>query len=100
MRWAMGQALACVGRKDEAIREARLAADLTPVSSDAIDGPYFQVALAMVYTMVGETDAALDLLERLLTVPSGASANLLKLDPAWKPLRDLPRFKKLMEKHG
>jgi len=100
MRSALGMALACLGRKDEAVREARLAADITPVSSDAVDGPVFQEGLAIVYTMVGESDAAIDILDRLLAIPSGTSVNMLKLDPTWSPLRKLPRFQKLMEKYG
>jgi hypothetical protein len=77
------------------VREARLAADLVPISTDAVDGPGYQEALAIVYAWVGETDAALDLLEKLLVMPSGSHANLLKIDPSWKPLWSLPRFKKL-----
>ena len=98
MRSALGLTLACLGRKDEAMREARLATDLSPLSSDAIDGPQFLETLAEVYVMVGEYDAALDLLEKLLSIPSGTSGSLLKLDPVWSPLRKLPRFQRLVEK--
>jgi serine/threonine-protein kinase len=100
MRLSLGKAFACLGRKDEAVREARLAADITPVSNDAIDGPFYQEGLAQVYAMVGETDAALDLLEKNLSFPSGTSVHMLKLDPVWKPLWNLPRFQKLMEKYS
>jgi hypothetical protein len=93
-------ALACLGRKDEAVREARLAADMIPITSDAIDGPRYLQELAAVYATVGESDAALDLLDRLLAMPGGASVNLLKIDPIWAPLRKHPRFQKLMEKYG
>jgi serine/threonine-protein kinase len=47
--------------------------------------------------MVGEFDAAIDQLELLLSIPSTLSVPLLRLDPAWDPLRDHPRFKKLLE---
>jgi TolB-like protein/Flp pilus assembly protein TadD len=100
MRSAHGMALACLGRKDEAVREARLAADMIPITSDAIDGPRYLQELAAVYATVGESDAALDLLDRLLAMPGGASVNLLKIDPIWAPLRKHPRFQKLMEKYG
>jgi eukaryotic-like serine/threonine-protein kinase len=100
MRSALGLALACLGRKDEAVREARLAADILPVSSDALDGPVQLQSLAMTNVMVGDYDAALDLLDKLLSFPSGTSVHMLKLDPSWAPLWKLPRFKKLMEKYG
>jgi len=47
--------------------------------------------------MVGEFDAAIDLLEYLLDRPGMMSIPLLRLDPAWEPLRNHPRFKKLIK---
>jgi len=46
--------------------------------------------------MVGEYDKAVDELEFLLSIPSELSITLLRLDPAWAPLRDHPRFKGLL----
>ena len=54
-------------------------------------------ALAKIYVMVGEYDAAIDQLEFLLSIPDDTSIPLFRLDPAWDPLRDHPRFKKLVE---
>jgi hypothetical protein len=48
--------------------------------------------------MVGEYDEAFDLIEHLLSIPGDISIPLLKTDPAWAPLRSLPRFQKLTEK--
>jgi len=97
MRSALGKALACLGRKEEAVREARLAADIITVTSDALDGPDYLESLALVHAMVGDSDAAIDLLERLLAMPSATSVNALKLDPVWAPLRGHPRFQRLIE---
>jgi hypothetical protein len=47
--------------------------------------------------MVGEFDLAVDQIEYLLSIPGGLSIPLLQLDPAWAPLREHPRFKKLVE---
>jgi hypothetical protein len=47
--------------------------------------------------MVGEFDAAIDRLEFLLSIPGQLSIPLLRLDPAWNPLRNHPRFQKLIE---
>ncbi|MBI3449731.1 MAG: hypothetical protein HY049_12550 [Acidobacteria bacterium] len=98
MRSALGLALACLGRKDEAVREAKLAMDIAPISSDAVDGPRYLESLAQVYVMVGDNDAALDLLGRLLSMPGGSAANRLKLDRVWAPLWSLPRFQKMTGK--
>ncbi len=53
--------------------------------------------VARIYVMVGEFDAAIDQLEFLLSSPGEMSIPLLRLDPAWDPLRNHPRFKKLVE---
>jgi len=45
--------------------------------------------------MVGDYDAAMDLVKELLETPSILSVKLLMLDPAWKPLWSLPGFKKI-----
>ena len=55
--------------------------------------------LARIYTMVGEYDAAIDQLESLLAIPSNTTVPLLRLDPAWDPLREHPRFQALLAKY-
>jgi TolB-like protein/tRNA A-37 threonylcarbamoyl transferase component Bud32/Tfp pilus assembly protein PilF len=100
MRSGLALALACLGRKDEAVREAKLAADMVPVSADAIDGPFFQESLARVYVTVGELDAACDILEKLLTYPSGTYVSGLKIDPELASLWKFPRFQKLVAKYS
>jgi len=99
-RSILGSVYAGLGRKADAIREARKAVELLPVSKDALDGVGPVWSLAMVYTMVGEHDAAIDQLEYLLSIPSDRSTWHLRLDPRWDPLRDNPRFQALLEKYG
>ena len=94
---ALGIAYAGLGRKEDAIREGKLAVELLPVAREAWRGLFKVEALAKIYVMVGESDAAIDQLEFLLSVPGEMSIHLLRLDPAWNPLRDHPRFKKLVE---
>jgi hypothetical protein len=47
--------------------------------------------------MVGEFDAAIDQIEFLLSISRSLSIPLLRLEPVWAPLREHPRFKKLLE---
>ena len=94
---SLGIAYAGLGRKEDAIREGKLAVEILPVTKDAWRGTHRVQDLACIYVMVGEHDAAIDQLEFLLSIPSEVTIPLLRLDPAWGPLRDLPRFKKLME---
>jgi hypothetical protein len=70
-----------------------------PVSRDAYSGPSYLGYLAQLFVRVGENDQALDTLRQLLAMPSSGvaiSPALLKLDPVWDPLRNDPRFEKLI----
>ncbi len=96
IRSALGLVYAGLGRKQDAIREGKRAVELYPVSKDAFVGPERVLALARIYVMVGEYEAALDQIEYLLSIPSTLSVPLLRLDPMWDPLRDHPRFRKLV----
>ena len=51
---------------------------------------------AEAYVLAGEYDAALEQLEAI--TPNPVTPSLLQADPIWDPLRQLPRFKKLLEK--
>ena len=73
---------------------------LMPVSKDALKGTSLLNSLAIVYTMTGDYDKAIDLLEYLLENPSMLQAAVLRLHPQWDPLRDNPRFRALLEKYG
>src|SRR5262245_16357327 len=95
-----GVILAALGRKQEAIAEGKHAVELLPESKDAFDGPQVTTTLAQIYASTGETDEALRLLDHLLTVPNGLTVPVLKLDPAWDPLREDPRFQALIDKYA
>jgi serine/threonine-protein kinase len=96
----LGIAYAGLGRKQEAIREAKLGVALVPISKEALLGAMRCVDLARVYAMVGEHDAALDQLEYLISIPGELGVGALRLDPAWAPLRAHPRFQALIRKHS
>ena len=96
----LGMILAGLGEKEEAIAEGKRAVELLPESQDALDGPKTTVALAQIYTWTGETDQALQLLERSLSTPSGITISSLRLDPMWDPLRNDSRFQALIDRHA
>ena len=95
-----GLILAALGQKQEAIAEGKRAVELLPESQDALDGPQATVTLAQIYACTGEFDEAFRLLDHLFSVPSNLTVPMLKLDPAWDPLRQDPRFQALIEKNG
>jgi len=76
----------------------RLAAEFQgAIRDDAVDGPGIEAAVAVARAQLGETDAAIAILQRLLLTYGEESLTraLLRLDPLWDPLRSDPRFQKL-----
>ena len=99
----LGLLYAFMERKDEAIREGRRAVELKPESADAYDGAIMNSILALIYARCGEKDLAFPLLERLLQTPGAVDSvdysitvNDLKFRWEWDPIRNDPRFQKLV----
>jgi serine/threonine-protein kinase len=97
---ARGLALAGLGRRDDALDEARWLQQSVFYRADAYFRSSLAVDRALILAQAGEADGALDEIERLLAGPSRFSVHLLRLDPRWDPIRDHPRFKALVAKYG
>jgi len=92
----LAQVDAGLGRKELAIQEAQHAVDLMPLSKDVYDGALVLEGLAQVYTWSNEPDRAIELLQKLATMPSYVNYARTKLYPIWNPLRGDPRFQKIV----
>jgi serine/threonine protein kinase len=94
---ALGIVDAALGRKGDAIEEARRAVELQPISQDAMDGPSYLFSLAVVYAQTDQPDRAFEQLDILARIPSRwTSYGLFKFEPAFDPLRKDARFAKLL----
>ena len=89
-----------LGRKEEAIHEARQAVELLPIAKDSLNGPIMVANLALVYAWTGERDLALEQLEKVATLPASwhdvVTYGDLLLNPCWDDLRGDPRFDKIV----
>jgi len=85
-----------LGRKEEAIREGRRGIELLPVEKDLPHGMDLIKYLAMIAAWVGDKDLACEQLAIALSGPSSLTYGELKLMPWWDPLRDDPRFEKIV----
>jgi tetratricopeptide (TPR) repeat protein len=85
-----------LGRKEEAIREARHAVDLRPIAKDSLQGPEIATVLAVVYAWTGERDRALEQLEIVAKIPAGPTYGDLRFNPRWDDLRGDSRFDKIV----
>jgi len=93
---ALAFARAGLGERPEALEAAEEARRLYPMERDHAGGRDGLTELARLYARLGETDRALELIERLLAEPSPLSAHLLRLEPDWDGLRGDPRFQALL----
>jgi len=100
LRLSLGINYAGTGEKDKALSENQKGIELfVYVDKDAIN--YAQKKyLAEIYTLAGDYDNALKQIDFLLSNPSGFSNNILKLDPLYDPLRNLPRYKEIIKKYS
>jgi tetratricopeptide (TPR) repeat protein len=92
----LGLIYAGLGRKEEAVREGRRALELTPVAKNAADGPGVLYFFAVICAWTGERDLAIEQLETLAKIPGGANYGELRLDPMFDPLKNDPRFEKIV----
>jgi tetratricopeptide (TPR) repeat protein len=101
----LGLLYAYMRRKEDAIREGRLAVEMEPESKNAFHGAVQSGNLALIYALTGESDRAITLIERLLSTPGPVQAlnfiqNItlaeLRLRWEWDSLRHNPRFQKIL----
>jgi hypothetical protein len=94
---AIAYADLALGRKEESIQEGRRAMEMRPISEDAVDGPAIAADLAVIYAWAGHLDIAFEELNEFIKTP-GLNLNYgdLKNYPDWDPLRNDPRFDKLL----
>ena len=97
-----------LGDKAAALALAQKATAANPLEKDALDGSGALENLARVLAQAGEPDRAITAIQKVLSIPSTGAFTagfpltpaLLRLDPMFDPLRNDPRFQKLVASPG
>jgi serine/threonine protein kinase/Flp pilus assembly protein TadD len=102
----LSMANAVLGESASALKEAERTIMLFPRAKDSVYAPTFEETLAVIQTILGETNGAISTLTRLLQTPYDSrlygvpvTPALLRLDPLWDPLRTDPAFQKLCQEN-
>jgi eukaryotic-like serine/threonine-protein kinase len=96
---ARGLALAGLGRRAEARDEARWLQESGVYRDDALLRPRAAEARARILAGIGDAEAAVEEVERLLAEPSEVSVHTVRLDPLYDPIRADPRFRALLTRY-
>ena len=94
---SLGIAYAGLGLKEQAIPEGRRGVEYCPLKKDARVGEFRIRDLARIYVMVNDYDNVISQLDMLLDFPGDMSVPYVQNHPDWKPLREHPRFKQLVD---
>ncbi|HZR78119.1 MAG TPA: adenylate/guanylate cyclase domain-containing protein [Chthoniobacterales bacterium] len=87
---------AMLGKKNEALEEARRANELLPVNKDALNGARVSDYRAVTTALVGDKKRAIEQLTRAASRPGGINYGELKLHPYFDGLRGTPEFERLV----
>jgi len=92
-----------LGRNAEALAAVAKSERLAAQSGDRMAGPQITLVSAQLYAEAGRADLAVASLERIFAAPGTGwiySPVMLRIDPAWDPIRNDPHFRALPEKHA
>jgi TolB-like protein/Flp pilus assembly protein TadD len=96
----LGLALAGLGQRDEALREARRATELLPIERDSIVGASLLLDRFYTELRVGALDEAVRTLDAYLSHPALLSLRALVLDPRLDALKGNAAFEELRTRRG
>jgi len=90
--------LICAGQRDkqQSYYYADRAVELMPLSRDALTGADMLQNQAIVRSLFGDVDEAIDILQQLLNIPAMITPESIDLQPFFEPLHNSPRYKQLI----
>ena len=95
----LGYIFALLDKKEDAVREAKMAIALSPPHKDAFKSGIYEGFLCEVYATIGEHDKALNMIEIFLSEPSNFNWKDIKYHMIYNKLyKNNPRFNNIVKK--
>jgi tetratricopeptide (TPR) repeat protein len=96
---SLTEVAALAGRRDVALQAARETVRLLQATPNGTWGPDAMNIAAEVFAKFGEDSAALENLDRALTLPSHVTVALVRLNPVWARFKGVPAFEQMLARH-
>jgi TolB-like protein/Tfp pilus assembly protein PilF len=94
----LGLALGGLNEKLKAVEYGQKGIDLS--EGDFMEKSERELDLAKIYVLIGENDKCLYLLNELLKNQSTIGYRILQLDPVWRPLRNMTKYKEMINHYS
>ena len=78
------------------MREIAVAGERWPMTRDPVEAARVATSTAIVYSWLGDREAAIRELQAVVKLPGGPSPGGLRLDPHWDELRSDPKFAEIV----
>jgi tetratricopeptide (TPR) repeat protein/AraC-like DNA-binding protein len=89
---SLGICYAGLGMKEQAMDAGKKALEILNIEMDSYGAYYIELLVVHILVMVGEFDDALEKLDLIMSRNGDDTAEGLKLNPFWEPVRNHPRF--------
>ncbi len=96
---SLTEVAALAGRRDVALTAARETVRLLQETPNGTWGPDAMNIAAEVFAKFGDDSAALENLDRALTLPSHVTVALVRLNPVWARFKGVPAFEQMLARH-
>jgi TolB-like protein len=95
----LARAFARKGLKEKALNVVDYVNNLANMEQDILVGTIWKYYLMEIYISLGEYELGMNLVDYLLSVPSWMTIDILKIEPKFDQIRNLPRYKEILSKY-
>ncbi len=96
----LGMAYAGMNNINKALEMADKASGMLEEDPNGFLGPFIMEDIAWIQARTGNSRKALKIIDKLLSEPGPLTVKLLEMDPKWLPLKNYPKFKRIIRHYS